>query len=38
MPKVTVDVQVVNGQTGLVGGILDLIFLSSIGDTLRVSE
>lgn len=38
VPEVTVDVQVVNGQTGLVGGILDLIFVSSIGDTLRVSE
>lgn len=36
VPEVTVDVQVVNGQTGLVGGILDLIFDSSIGDTLRV--
>lgn len=33
VPEVTVDVQVVNGQTGLVGGILDLIFVSSIGDT-----
>lgn len=38
MPEVTFDAQVVNGQTGLVGGILDLIFVGSIGDTLRVSE